>query len=109
MLQTMISSIRAADPRSSCWRVGPGGRRIRLRFGTLLLCSVLAGCSLHNGDGDAADPEKIVLGAADVIDVPTQNRRRLDDFTCGTRLLVCEDRVVNLRCRCSRAGTVEVP
>ena len=74
---------------------------------TAVLCSVLAGCSLHNGD--ALPPQQILLGAADVIDVPTQNRQRLDDFTCGSSLLVCEDRVVKLRCRCSRTGIVEGP
>jgi hypothetical protein len=74
---------------------------------TAVLCSVFAGCSLHNGD--ALPSQRILLGAADVIDVPTQNRQRLDDFTCGSSLLVCEDRVVKLRCRCSRVEIVEGP
>jgi len=106
MLQAMITSIRAADPRSSCWRAWPIGRSVTLRFGTLCLCSVSAGCSLHTAD--ALYPQ-VVLGVADVIDVPTQNRQRLDDFTCGPRLLICEDRVGKLRCRCSGAEIVEVP
>jgi hypothetical protein len=105
-LQALIASIRAADTRSICWRARPVGRGMMLRFSTLCLCSVWAGCSLHTGD--ALNPQK-VLGVADVIEVPTQNRRRLDDFTCGPRLLICEDRVGKLRCRCSEAAIVEIP
>lgn len=79
-----------------------------LRFSALWLCPMWAGCSLHNGDALYSD--KVVLGEADVIDVATQNRQRLDDFTCGPRLLVCEDRVGKLRCRCSEpAAIVEGP
>ena len=106
MLRASIASIRAADPRWSCWRARPVAPSMTLRFSALCLCSVLAGCSLHTGD--ALYPQK-VLGVADVIEVPTQNRWRLDDFTCGPRLLICEDRIGKLRCRCSEAGIVEVP
>jgi hypothetical protein len=51
------------------------------------------------------DPDKIMLGASDVVLVPKLSPK-LDDYTCGTgAILLCEDYSSKLRCECARPAT----
>ena len=81
-------------------------RRMTVMTGMLLLGAISASCAFH-GDG-MASADQILLGAKDVITVP-KTSSRLDDFTCGSRVLICEDYGSALRCRCSQTGTVKIP
>ena len=77
-------------------------------FGAQMLCSILAGCALYaDRPADPASAARVSLGARDVVELP-KSRSRLDDFTCGSGPLFCEDYVTKLRCGCS-ATWIESP
>jgi hypothetical protein len=78
------------------------GKTLRLRtraaqayIGLAFLC--VGGCALLDG---AAPDTRTRLGQTDEITLP-KTGRKLDDYTCGNAVLVCEDRITKLRCRCS--------
>ena len=70
-------------------------RVTRVGIGFAFLC--VGGCALLDG---AAPDTRVQLGRTDVITLP-KTGRKLDDYTCGNAVLVCEDRITKLRCRCS--------
>jgi hypothetical protein len=79
--------------------VGLASTKAVRALSALAPCLVLTACSVF--DARLADDHRIVLGASDVLLVPKLSQR-LDDYTCGTAALVCEDYSSKLRCRCAR-------
>jgi hypothetical protein len=70
---------------------------LRTAIAVLVLGS-MAGCAAFD-DAEVTYSDRILLGAGEEIVVP-KTRWRLDEYTCGARLLVCEDHGPALRCRC---------
>jgi hypothetical protein len=82
------------------------GNRVRGLSALLAFCSVSAGCATFDPQPSYSD--KVLLGLRDVVAVPKLSRK-LDDYTCGTALLVCEEYGAKLRCRCSAGAVVDFP
>lgn len=94
-ITAMTCVSRAAKRR----RAARAGKAVRALSGLASLV-VLAACSVF--DARVPDPDKIVLGASDVVVIPKLSLK-LDDYTCGTAaILMCEDYNSKLRCQCAR-------
>lgn len=66
---------------------------------------IAAGCAALQDRAPAASA-RILLGPQDTVDV-AMTGWRLEDYGCSDGLLVCEDRVTKLRCRCSPRVVVQ--
>jgi hypothetical protein len=75
-------------------------------YSRLLFCLVASGCALQVGQPPSYSG-RILLGTDDIIEVP-RNRRKLDDYTCGALILVCDDRITSLSCRCEQRSAVDI-
>ena len=76
-----------------------------LSLAVLSLSFAVGGCALVNAV--STPPNANLLGPGDVIEI-RKYARRLDDFSCAHGVLVCEDRITNLRCACSAAERLEL-
>jgi len=103
-LQTATVMIRPTSALSRGWRDKRIERKLATRLGALLLWgSVCAGCSIF-GEGPSSYSDRILLGTAEEIEIP-KNRWGLNDYTCGARIMICEDHITKLKCSCSQSGT----
>ena len=102
-LQTATVMIRPTSALSRGWRDKRIERKLVTQLGALLLsCSVCGGCSIFR-EGTPSYSDRILLGPAEEIEIP-KNRWRLSDYTCGGRIMICEDHITKLRCSCSQSG-----
>jgi len=82
------------NPRSLAWRIVP----------MLGSCWLLAACSIT-----ATRPSldnRIVLGTTDVIELPAYDWK-IEAYTCGTGVLLCDSYGPKVRCRCSNAALAD--
>ena len=95
--------IRPTSALTRAWRDKRIERKLTTRLGALLLwCSVCAGCSIFR-EGTPSYSDRILLGPAEEIEI-SKNPWRLSDYTCGDRIMICEDHGTKLRCSCSQSG-----
>jgi hypothetical protein len=101
--QNSAVTIGSTNALATDWRDKRIARTLATRLGaSMLWCSLCAGCSQF-GEGMPSYSDRILLGTAEEIELP-KNRRRLDDYTCGTRTMICEDHITTLRCSCSQSA-----